>query len=349
MHTLARRLRRPAACLGLAAVLAGLLVLADWWWSFPAGQPSAYVGRAECARCHQPEMNLWTGSDHDRAMDPATPEFVLGDFNDRTFTHFGVTSRMFRRGDTFFVTTDGPDGSIETYPIKYVFGVRPLQQYLIEFPRGRVQCLGIAWDTEQKRWFHLYPNEPIPWNDQLHWTRPLQNWNYMCADCHSTNLQKNYDLASDTYHTTFSEIDVSCETCHGPGGLHVRLSDAWSLFWDRRHGYGLPNLKTDDNRVQIDSCAPCHARRRIVYPGFKPGQKFLDYYMPELLDTENYYADGQIREEDYEYTSFLQSKMFHNQVRCTNCHDPHSMKVKFKEGPRITDNRLCGQCHVPAL
>jgi tetratricopeptide (TPR) repeat protein len=340
--------RRLIPVLFLVLALTAVLIGADWWHAVPDDAPREYVGREQCARCHAEQVARWTGSDHDLAMQTATPQSVLGDFHDCRYTHYGVSSRMFRQGDRFLVTTDGPDGRQQTYPIKYVFGVRPLQQYLVEFPDGRVQCLPLAWDTTNKRWFHLYPNEPIPHTDELHWTRPLQNWNYMCADCHSTNLQRNYDLKQNRYHTTFSEINVSCETCHGPGGLHVRLADRWSLFWDRRQGYGLPRLKDPSNRVEIETCAPCHARRRIVYPGFQAGAKLLDYYLPELLDTENYWPDGQIREEDYEYSSFIQSRMYHQNVRCSDCHDPHSMRVKFKDGPTIRDNRLCGQCHVPA-
>jgi len=342
--------RLLAALLTLLGVVAAWLAI-DWWICVPEGEPVQYVGRAACARCHAKEVELWAGSDHDRAMDAATPKTVLGNFERQTFTHFGVTSTMTRSGDRFFMTTEDRDGKMTTFPIKYTFGVRPLQQYLVEFPDGRVQCLPIAWDTEGKRWFHLYPNERIPPEDELHWTRPLQNWNYMCAECHSTNLQKNYRLSDNTYHTTWSEIDVSCETCHGPGSLHVKLADAWSPFWDRRQGYGLPNLKDSDSRVEIETCAPCHARRRIVYPGFLPGNKLLDHYSVEILDTELYYADGQIRDEDYEYSSFIQSLMYHKNVRCSNCHDPHSMRIKFVDPrspkTRHVDNRLCGQCHLP--
>lgn len=338
----------------LFLVLAGLaaaLVAADWWIALPEDASAEYVGREACARCHPKETDLWSGSDHDRAMDLATAKTVLGDFNQQTLTHFGVTSTMFRRGDRFFITTDDRRGRMTTFPIKYTLGVRPLQQYLVEFPDGRVQCLPIAWDTQRRRWFHLYPNEPIPPDDPLHWTRPLQNWNYMCAECHTTNLQKNYRLGSDTYQTTWSEMDVSCEACHGPGSLHVKLADAWSLFWDRRHGYGLARLKDMDSRVEIESCAPCHARRRIVAPNYRPGNRLLDHYMIELLDSDLYYADGQIRDEDYEYGSFVQSRMYHKNVRCSNCHDPHTARIKLEDphAPRVKyiDNRLCGQCHLP--
>ncbi|NUQ63263.1 MAG: tetratricopeptide repeat protein [Pirellulales bacterium] len=332
---------------------AAIWAAADWWLAWPetAADDARYVGRQTCAECHAKEAGLFHRSDHDLAMQPATPETVLGDFSDRDFTHFDVKSRFFRRGNEFFVTTDNREGRLETFLVKYVFGVRPLQQYLIEFPDGRVQCLGIAWDTENQRWFHLYPDEPIPHNDPLHWTRPLQNWNYMCAECHSTNLQKGFNLADNTYRTTWSEIDVSCEACHGPGSLHVELARSNSLFWDRRHGYGLPRLKGPDSHPEIETCAPCHSRRRIVHPGHRPGKPYLDYYLHEIIDGELYYADGQILEEDYEYGSFTQSLMYHKGVRCTNCHDPHTARIKFEEpgSPRVkyTDNKLCGQCHLP--
>jgi tetratricopeptide (TPR) repeat protein len=260
----------------------------------------------------------------------------------RIVVNFGVRSRMFRQDDEFRVTTDNRQGDMQTFRVKYVFGVRPLQQYLVEFPDGRVQCLPITWDTERNRWYHLYPGEPIPHDDPLHWTRPLQNWNYMCAECHTTNLNKNFNLSANAYDTTWSEIDVSCETCHGPGSLHVELAESRGPFWDRRYGFGLPNLKSEDSRVEIETCAPCHSRRRIVHPHAAAGEPFLDYFVPEMLDGELYYADGQVLDEDYVYGSFIQSLMYQKGVRCSDCHDPHSVRVKFN------DNRLCGQCHVPS-
>ena len=445
--TLARLLLVAVMAAPVLTAAVGLWLAVDWWICLPEGQmeSATYVGRDVCRPCHEEESGLWTGSDHDLAMDRATPQTVLGDFDDRQFTHiavddvaklddpdvrtvieqvetaawavaladvskpaeakvlanfpeaekpklieardrleavrpadvadahhqigdamrrlkregeitvdFAVTSKMSRRGEEFFVTTDDADGRMTTFPVKYVFGYRPLQQYLVEFPDGRVQCLPVTWDTENRRWYHLYPREPIPHDDVLHWTGRLQNWNYMCAECHSTNLRKNYDLAGDAYHTTFSEIDVSCETCHGPGSLHVRLAESWGVFWDRRYGYGLPRLKDEDPRVEIDSCAPCHSRRRIVYPDSRPGGKLLDHYLPEVLDGNLYYADGQILEEDYVYSSFIQSKMYDKGVRCSNCHDPHTTRVKSldPQGPwnQVPNNRLCGQsgCHQPA-
>jgi hypothetical protein len=155
-------------------------------------------------------------------MTEASDQTVRGDFDDAEFSAHGVTSRFYRKDADFLVRTDGPDGKLHDYTIRYTFGWYPLQQYLIEFPNGRLQSLGIAWDARAaqeggQRWFHLYPDEALDHTHPLHWTGREQTWNYQCAECHSTHLEKNYDLATDSYKTTWSEIDVACEACHGPG------------------------------------------------------------------------------------------------------------------------------------
>lgn len=336
-------------------------------WSYVKTEQSyaftaQYVGRQSCAECHSVEAKKFAGSHHDLAMDPANDETVIDPaaFDDQEFTQFGVTTKFTRKDGKYFVTTDGEDGTLQTFEVKYVFGVDPLQQYLVEFPAkrkvrtpqgeeielpaGRIQCLTIAWDTHGGRWFSLYPNQKIPAGDWLHWTGGGQNWNYMCADCHSTNLQKNYDLATNSYHTTWSEIDVSCEACHGPASEHLARANSSLGFNDPRHfhSYGLNQLKSAKSLGEIETCAPCHSRRRIVHADYSPGKPLYDFYEPEALDGALYFADGQIREELYEYGSFLQSRMFRENVRCSNCHDPHSLKPKFQ------GNALCTQCHILA-
>jgi predicted CXXCH cytochrome family protein len=320
----------------------------DWFTVLPAEaiENARYVGRSTCAECHQSQHQLWLGSDHDRAMELASEESVLADFNDTSFTYHGVTTRFFRRGGKFMVNTEGPDGQLHDYVVKYTFGVRPLQQYMVEFPDGRVQVLRESWDTVKRQWFYVTPpdvtDERIEPGDPLHWTGIAQNWNTTCADCHSTNVHKNYDPPTNTYHTTFDEIDVSCEECHGPGSVHVDLAGKWSPFWDRNVGYGLVSLKNKTVDTQLETCAKCHARRFQIHEDFRPGKPFLDHYEPSLLGSQLYHADGQILDEVYEYGSFLQSKMYANRVQCSDCHDPHSLKLKF------TGNQLCAQCHVPA-
>ncbi len=293
-------------------------------------------------------------SHHDRAMDLATDETVLGDFNDATLEHDGLTNRMFRDGKRFMVHTEGEDGEMHDFEVKYVFGVEPLQQYMVEFDRteempageiARLQVLRISWDTEGKRWFYLRPpdvDEKLEPDDPLHWTGVAQRWQTMCADCHSTDLKRNFDAKTTRYHTTFSEIDVSCEACHGPGSLHVELARSKSLFWDRNHGYGLARLKGDDPEPQLQSCAPCHSRRGVIASGFEAGDRYCDHYSLELLQPDTYFSDGQIKDEVYVYGSFIQSKMYHKGIRCTDCHDPHSLKLKSP------GNATCTSCHQHA-
>jgi predicted CXXCH cytochrome family protein len=313
---------------------------------------ATFVKNEACAECHTKQQEEWSGSDHDLAMDVATEKTVLGDFNNSKFTAHGVTSTFYKKDGKFFVQTDGRDGKLKNYQITYVFGVRPLQQYMIEFPDGRIQVLDIGWDTHPRaqggqRWFHLHPNEKITPRHIFHWTRRFLNWNYMCAECHSTNLQKNYDLKTNTFKTTWSDIDVGCQACHGPGSKHIgwaRSGDKNKKRDNRKDSYeamGLQvDLKAKDSRVQIEHCARCHARRNGLRKDYRYGQPYMDYYVPQVLTEPLYYPDGQILDEVYVYGSFLQSKMYQRGVRCTDCHNPHTARLK------VEGNRLCIQCHA---
>ena len=328
---------------------------------------AGFIGADACAKCHQKEHDSWVGSHHEQAMKIATADTVLGDFNDATFEHFGVTSRFFKKDGKYFVNTDGPDGKPADFEIKYTFGVAPLQQYLVEFERGKIQALTICWDTRPKeeggqRWYHLYADEAIPHTDALHWTGPNFTWNHMCAECHSTDLHKNYDEESNTYQTNWAEINVSCEACHGPGkdhaqwgeqyaagkvkaggdmGLQVRLKDK-SRVWIMNPETGIAERKTplaDD--TLLNACARCHSRRSQIADHPDAGTAFLDNYRPSHLTETLYFADGQIQDEVYVYGSFTQSKMHAKGVTCVDCHDPHTTQVP------TTTNDLCAKCHMP--
>ncbi|TWT49155.1 Tetratricopeptide repeat protein [Rubripirellula amarantea] len=341
----------------IAAALAILvvgIVAADYLRSVPPDVSATYVGRENCTACHQSETERFIGSHHDKAMDLATDETVLGDFEDATIEHDGMVSRMFRDGDKFMVHTDGPDGNMQDFEIKYVFGVHPLQQYMVEFDRepsmqaheiGRLQVLRISWDAIDKKWFYLRPpdvDDKLLPDDPLHWTGIAQRWQTMCAVCHSTDLKTNFDPKKNVYHTTFSEIDVSCEACHGPGSLHIELANRKSLFWDRHLGYGLAKLKGDDPEPQLQTCAPCHSRRSELNDTFQAGEQFCNHYQLEVMRDATYHADGQIKDEVYVYGSFIQSRMYHQGIRCTDCHDPHSLELKHK------GNETCTSCHQHA-
>jgi predicted CXXCH cytochrome family protein len=310
----------------------------------PAADPVAgFVGRDQCIDCHEGAYELWVGSDHDNAMDIANEQTVRGDFNDAELEHDGITSRFFRKDDGYFVFTEGPGGEMTEFEVLYTFGIEPLQQYLISFPGGRLQALSVAWDTEENRWFDLYPESTFSPDDWLHWTRNGQNWNGMCADCHSTNLQKNYDVATDSFDTTWSEIDVSCEACHGPGSLHLAWAEIDPMARPSIEDYGLVvNTAGLDSREQVDLCAPCHSRRSELGDYDHSQTYFLDTQLPSLLAEGTYHVDGQIREEVYVWGSFVQSKMYQSGVWCSDCHDAHSLAL-HKEG-----NDLCLQCHQAA-
>ena len=328
----------------VTAVVAGTLVYrksgAGPWSAGRGSSPSkvAYVDNQACGTCHEPQTREWTGSHHGLAMQHADAKTVLADFNDARFAQFGVTSRFFKRDGKFFVNTESSDGKLADFEIKYTFGVAPLQQYLVEFPGGRLQSLTIAWDVGKKRWFSLYPGERIALDDPLHWTGRYQNWNMMCGECHTTDFKKGYDPKADTYQTTWSGLNVGCQACHGPGGDHV----AWAKKGSKGGPSGLlVGFKAADSRYEVDACATCHSRRGRIASGEHPGRPLYDTLRPEPLRIGLYHPDGQQLDEVYEYGSFRQSRMYQRGVRCSDCHNPHSGKI------RAEGNAVCAQCHQP--
>ena len=333
-----------------------------------------FVGSEACAQCHRGETALWHYSQHKLAMAHASERSVLADFRDTSFDYFGVHSRFYRRDGKYFVATDGPDGELAEFEIKYTFGIDPLQQYLVEFPGGRIQALSIAWDNRPKdeggqHWFHLYPSENISHDDVLHWTKLNQNWNFMCAECHSTGVQKNYNAFKDQFATTWAEISVGCEACHGQGsnhvawarrqqswwpfgktedrskGLLVRFDERTNVIWrqDRKADTPQRSWPPPLLRKEVETCGLCHARRGQFAEKWVPGQWLSDTHAVTPLTPEFYFADGQMRndEETYNYGPFKQSKMFAAGVTCGDCHDPHSAKL------RTNGENVCMQCHSP--
>ena len=329
--------------------------------------PISYVGSDACAACHETPFAAWQDSHHALAMQHVSPATVLGDFSDVEFQQFDTTSTFFQRNGSFYVRTDGSTGEMQEFPVKYVFGVAPLQQYLIEFPGGRLQTLPIAWDSRPEaeggqRWFHIYPDENIDHTDELHWTRREQNWNYMCAECHSTNLEKNYSAESDSFATTWSEINVGCEACHGPASQHVAqaesgnfksraglltdLDDTGRAVWAMNPETGIASRSELRMRppIQPEACGRCHSRRSVSLEDYEFDKPLMDTHTPSMLDDRLYFADGQIREEVYVYGSFVQSRMYQAGVSCSDCHEPHSATLRTGAVP----SDVCSTCHLPA-
>ncbi|MFL5255203.1 MAG: multiheme c-type cytochrome, partial [Rhodopila sp.] len=192
----------------------------------PAQEGGGYAGAQACVSCHAAEADQWQQSHHARAMLDATPDAIQGNFDGVQFVKDGASTTFSRAGGRSMVRTEGPDGHPHDYDVAYTFGIDPLQQYLIRLPGGRMQAFGLAWNTRPRdqggqRWFDLYPGQTLHAGDRLHWTGRDQTWNYQCATCHSTNLRKGFDLSTNTYATTFTDVSVACEACHGPGADHI--------------------------------------------------------------------------------------------------------------------------------
>jgi hypothetical protein len=325
-----------------------------------------FVGSTACRDCHEAPFNAWLGSHHDLAMQVADDATVLGDFGGVSFEYFDTVTEFFRQDDDFVVRTQNAEGDIRDFVVSYTFGAEPLQQYLVEFPNGHLQPLAFAWDTRDaaeggQRWFHLYPDEYVGPQDELFWAGREQNWNYMCAECHSTNVQLNYDVAADTFATTWSEINVGCEACHGPASNHVSAAQSGTLpgdkalpvsLDDRRGVTWQMNLQTGiaERRpmamrapLQPEACGRCHARRGVITPHYEYGKPLADTHRVALLTEPLYYPDGQIRDEVFVYGSFVQSRMYQAGVTCTDCHNPHSLELHTGPEPDL----VCAQCHLP--
>jgi predicted CXXCH cytochrome family protein len=364
----------------IAGIGALLGAMAYSWWTYTTQPPAStvdappatpvhasFVGAGTCAGCHSAENAAWQASHHAKAMQHANADTVLGDFKDARFTYDGTVSRFFRRDGKFFVNTDGADGKLADFEILYTFGLYPLQQYLVAFPDGRIQALSIAWDARPSaqggaRWYHLYPNDHITYKDPLHWTRLNQNWNWMCAECHTTKLDRNYNAAANTYATAWKEINVACEACHGPGSNHVAwvkqeqgsaklanhglifaLDERWGVTWTpvAATGNALRSAPLTSER-EMAVCAQCHSRRVSFAAGMDHDGRFFDTHDVALLSERLYFDDGQQRDEVYELGSFLQSRMHAHGVTCSDCHDPHSGQL------RAPGNAVCAQCHAAA-
>ncbi len=333
--------RRALVFLGAAALLGILAAFAGVVLRGGSAAGLHFVGSEACVRCHALEANAWRRSHHAQAMQPASPDSVLGDFSGVSFADGNGATRFLHVGTRFIARTSGPDGAVRDETVTHTIGVYPLQQYLVAAPGGRLQALTIAWDARPRmqggqRWFSLYPGQIISGGDPLHWRSANFTWNTMCADCHVTGFARNFDPAERSFASHWAEVDVGCEGCHGPGSSHLAWAAKPMRAADPARGFvsgGTPG---------IDVCGLCHARRRVIASQFTYGRPLLDNVAPDLLDEGEYYADGRVEQEDFEYGSFLQSRMARAGVTCSDCHDPHTARL------RAEGNALCARCHEPA-
>ncbi|MCA0892170.1 multiheme c-type cytochrome [Microbulbifer agarilyticus] len=321
----------------------------------------AFASDNNCVACHAEQVASWQESDHAKAMDLPTEQSVLGNFDNATAKHFSQKARFYRSKGLFKIEFE-EQGKKSQYQVAYTFGHYPLQQYLIETGNGKLQVFPFAWDSRPQtqggqRWYPIYPDEDIQSADRLHWLQPMQNWNGMCADCHSDGLKRNYSILDNSFNSKWDNINVGCQSCHGKMPEHGNSTSKGSneavphydantaiAGWMLNPGDAVAHwLGKKRNPALMDTCFSCHSLRSPLTDGFEPDTPYLDQFSPTLLAQPLYHADGQIKDEVYVYGSFLQSKMYQAGVNCMDCHNPHSMQVKD------TGNGLCLQCHNPTV
>ncbi len=296
-----------------------------------------YAGSESCRECHREAYDQWRASHHglaERAPDPARDEAAFAPA--RRFAHATQESAVGGGGGAYSIAAVGLSRQVETAAVVRVIGHEPLRQFLVAAPGGRLQTHEASYDPQHDAWFNVYGTEDRQPGEWGHWTGRGMNWNSMCASCHNTRVRKNYDGVSDAYRTTMAERSVGCEACHGPLKAHVE--------WSRAH----PNTRQTDPTLPVmtptrylDTCASCHARRMELTGDFVPGDRFDDHYLLTLVDDSDlYYPDGQVRDENYEYAALLGSRMQHAGIRCGDCHQPHSAKTL------LPGNLLCMRCHT---
>lgn len=287
-----------------------------------------------CLKCHETEHASWLDSHHgnaNRFVDSVidAERYGVGEFKDAA----GRAYKVSLEDGTFFLSEMNADGDYMPAVVKAVIGKTPLQQPLVEGPRGRWQAHAMAWDIDKKEWFNVFGDEERLVGEWGHWSGQGMNWNSNCAWCHTTEYEKNYDPATDSYASTWTHQGISCISCHSDMETHVASAgDA---------GYTFP--ETSEMRVMMENCASCHSRRVELSNGsFKSGEAFEDHYRLLLYDHPTaYFPDGKANEENFVWGSFMHSKMGHAGVSCMDCHDPHSATLKLP----ADNNATCIQCH----
>lgn len=288
------------------------------------------AGAQECKSCHMKQFEDWSHSQHAHANRLVSLPLDEKAFNPtRSFKEGFLTTEVSEMRGRFVVQQRFPDGQPSFHRAVAVIGVEPLIQYLTPFPGGRLQVINPAYDPKKGDWFDVFQGEPRQPHEWGFWKNQGMNWNSQCAYCHTTSFEKNFDVATDSYASAWKAMGISCAQCHGELEGHAANPKAPALLAEAQ---------------VMSSCASCHSRREELTGKFHPGENFDDHFRLALPDlTDVYYPDGQVRDEDFEYASFLTSKMGHAGISCLDCHNPHSGKLKQP----VENNAMCMSCHNP--
>lgn len=311
-----------------------------------AVQPAAYAGSSSCRECHERFYQLWATSWHGLAMQPYTHEFAKARLAPQS-TPITIGKFSYRADiTTGEVIESGPQGS-KHYPIAHVLGGKNVCYFLTPLAKGRLQTLPVAFDVNRKEWFDTAASgvRHIPGGQQgdaVDWQHYTYTFNTACYNCHVSQLDTNYDPATATYNTIWSEPGINCETCHGPSAEHNDIARATPK------GQPLPELRIISTKAMTtaqrnDSCSGCHAKASPLTPAYRPGERFYDHYDLATLEDPDFYADGRDLGENYTLTSWSLSPCAKSgQLDCMHCHTS-SGRYRFKQE---NFNHACLPCHV---
>ena len=202
---------------------------------------------------------------------PVAEATIVGDFSEgTTFADHDRAYTFGRKDGKPFVTVTFGQAPPETFTVDYTLGAKRYQGYLSMLPEGRMFVLPIFWHVEHKRWMDWKEITPIP--DGAHDIRQI--WNVNCFNCHATNIVQGYDVAAKRYNSSWTEMGIGCEACHGPGREHNTLMEAWEKNPALKPAYDT----SDKNRqlsdtLKILSTRSSDPRRRVRHLRVLPRQQ----------------------------------------------------------------------------
>ena len=312
-------------------------------------QSKAFTGSVSCRQCHEQFYELWAPSHHGLAMQSYTAEFAKTNLTPQA-TDIKIGKFNYRaeiETNKGWVRETGSEGQ-RTFSIKHVLGGKNVYYFLTPYEKGRLQTLPVAYDVNKKQWFDTAASgvRHFPGRDRdepVHWTDPLYTFNTSCHSCHVSQLSTNYDLKTDTYHTTWTESGINCETCHGPAEQHVKVYQEAAVTGEEPDDLKLISTKTFSVEQTNSMCNSCHAKMSPVSASFQPGDKFFDHFNLITLEHPDFYPDGRDLGENYTMTSWRMSPCVKSgKLDCMHCHTS-SGRYRFKEESNA--NNACLPCH----
>ena len=309
---------------------------------------NGYVGSNSCRSCHAKFYQLWSTSHHGLAMQLYSPEFVrASQLVDSPTIRIGDTSyraEITDRGG--WIVEQGKSGDEHRYAIEQALGGKNVYYFLTSLERGHLQVLPLAFDTRTKTWMDatlsMTMHENVPHEQPVTWRDRTLTFNTSCYGCHVSQIETNYDPANDSYHTTWREPGINCETCHGPAGKHVRLYQAAEKSGQSPDELGLISFKSLKPEQRSDACASCHAKISEISSAFHVGDKFFDNFSLVTYESPDFYPDGRDLGENYTFTSWMMSPCTKTgKLNCVSCHTS-SGRYRFAKGD---PNKACLPCH----